>query len=57
MIHLYRTLILEYCILAYCNASMMIIIVILMILKWYKACDGSHVNDGQANPDTASAIA
>ena len=57
MIHLYRTLILEYCILAYCNASMMIIIVILMILKWYKACDGSHVNDAQTKPATASAIA
>ena len=57
MIHLYRTLILEYCILAYCNASMMIIIVILMILKWYKACDGSHVHYAQTKPDTASAIA
>ena len=57
MIHLYRTLILEYCILAYCNASMMIIIVILMILKWYKACDGSHVNYAQTKPAAASAIA
>ena len=57
MIHLYRTLILEYCILAYCNASMMIIIVILMILKWYKAFDGSHVYYAQTKPATASAIA
>ena len=36
---------------------MMIIILILLILLWCKACDGSHVNDGQANLATASAIA